>query len=136
MFVVTKSNFGGAQRYVFDLATNLPTNGYDVLVATGSAQGSESAGSLIGMLQHAGIRTVFLPHMARDISPLRDWRTFLSLWKLMRDEKPDVVHLNSSKAGILGALTARLAGVRRIIFTAHGWAFWETRNFFLSLIHI
>ena len=45
-----------------------------------------------------------------------------------------MVHLNSSKAGALGALAARLAGVPNIIFTAHGWAFNEARPWWQKII--
>jgi glycosyltransferase involved in cell wall biosynthesis len=47
----------------------------------------------------------------------------LELAALMRRERPDIVHANSSKAGILGRLAAVLAGVPVRVFTAHGWAF-------------
>ena len=43
--------------------------------------------------------------------------------------RPDVIHLNSSKAAALGALAARMLGVRRIVFTVHGWPFLEKRSF-------
>jgi len=39
----------------------------------------------------------------------------------MQRELFDVVHCHSSKTGILGRLAARLAGVKKVIFTAHGW---------------
>src|SRR6185437_2187326 len=53
---------------------------------------------------------------------------YRELKKIFRSEKPDVVHLNSSKAGGLGALAARHAGVKNIIFTSHGLAWDEDRN--------
>jgi glycosyltransferase involved in cell wall biosynthesis len=127
LFVVTKSNFGGAQRYVFDIATSLPKDRFEAVVVAGSAQGTSAAGELFTRLAHAGIRTIYLPEMQRDMSIL-DVRVFAALWRVMRRERPDAVHLNSSKAGGLGALAARLALVPRIIFTAHGWAFREARN--------
>jgi glycosyltransferase involved in cell wall biosynthesis len=64
----------------------------------------------------------------RDVSFLREWRALRELTTLFKQERPDVVHLNSSKAGGLGALAARLAGVPRIVFTAHGWAHRENRS--------
>ena len=59
---------------------------------------------------------------------------FGALLKLFRQEKPDIVHLHSSKVGALGSLAARIARVPRIVFTAHGWAFRESRNFLTRLI--
>lgn len=127
LYIVTKSNFGGAQRYVCDLAISLPKDQYEVVVAAGPGQGSALAGDLFSRLSQAGIRTVFIPQMQRDVS-IADWGTFSSLYRLIGAERPDVVHLNSSKAGGLGALAARLRGVPRILFTVHGWAFREARN--------
>jgi glycosyltransferase involved in cell wall biosynthesis len=65
--------------------------------------------------------------MARDLSFARELRAFHELYTTIRAQKPDVLHLNSSKAGILGGLAGRLAGVRKILFTAHGWPHREPR---------
>ena len=122
LFVITKSNWGGAQRYVYDLATALPKNEFEVSVAFGQD------GLLAKKLRGAGIQTFPITAMQRDVSVIADIKSFFELLRLFRTEKPDIVHLNSSKAGGVGALAARLAGVKRIIFTAHGWPFWEQRN--------
>lgn len=121
LFVITKSNWGGAQRYVFDLATNLPKDKYEVTVALGGN------GLLAQKLQETGTtiyRSVFLE---RDVSIDKDIKSFFELYRLFKKVQPDIVHLNSSKAGGLGALAARLAYVPNIIFTVHGWAFNEPR---------
>ncbi|MHB1086316.1 MAG: glycosyltransferase family 4 protein [Minisyncoccota bacterium] len=131
LFMVTKSNFGGAQRYVFDITTTLPKDAFDVVALCGAAQDSKSAGPLIDMLKHAGIRTIFIPEMTRDVRTFNDIRVFFSIVRTIRAERPDIVHLNSSKAGGLGAFAARLSGVQRIVFTSHGLAYDEPR-FFLS----
>jgi glycosyltransferase involved in cell wall biosynthesis len=122
LFVITKSNWGGAQSYVYDLATALPKNEFDVVIAFGQP------GRLEAKLAEAGIVTRQLASLQRDISVVAEIKSFFELLRLFRAEKPDIVHLNSSKAAGLGALSARLAGISRIIFTAHGWPFWEPRN--------
>ena len=122
LFVITKSNWGGAQRYVFDLATNLPREKYEICVALGGN------GLLMQRLQERGDFIYQVTSLGRDISFGKDVRSFFELYWLFKKEKPDVVHLNSSKAAGIGALAARIAGVQRIIFTAHGWPFWEQRN--------
>lgn len=123
LFVITKSNWGGAQRYVFDLATHVDHKQFEVAVALGGT------GKLQRKLTAAGIRVLPLQSVQRDLSVSADVGGFFSLYRIMRSYKPDVVHLNSSKAGGLGALSARLLGVPRIIFTVHGWPFAEKRNF-------
>jgi glycosyltransferase involved in cell wall biosynthesis len=118
-YVITKSNFGGAQKYVYELATSLPTDRFAVTVALGGE------GILKEKLDAAGIRTVIIPHLVRDISIFNEFRVFGFLYHFFNDEHFDIVHLNSSKIGGLGGLAARIAGIPRIIFSAHGFAFNE-----------
>lgn len=128
LYVITKSNWGGAQRYVFDMATSLPHDRFDVLVALGGS------GALAEKLMDADIRILTLQSLGRDIDLKDDWQTFIELLALFKKERPDVIHLNSSKIGGLGALAGRLAGVKKIIFTAHGWAFNEPRPLWQRLV--
>ncbi len=121
LFLITKSNWGGAQRYVFDLATSLQRS-FDIAVALGGD------GKLVEALQTQSIRTLPLPDLQRDISLTHEWKAFLNLYQLLRKERPDILHLNSSKAGALGALAGRIARVPHIVFTAHGWAWNEDRS--------
>lgn len=134
LFVITKSNYGGAQKYIYDLATHLPPEEFDVSVAAG-----EEGGVLFEKLQKAGIHTFSLSSLGRDVKLFSDIRAFFHLYRLFKRERPDIIHLNSSKAGFTGALAARCLSVvsflspiayrlsPRIVFTAHGWAFNEDR---------
>ena len=122
LYVVTKSNFGGAQRYVYELATGLPKNEFEVGVAFGGT------GLLKQKLEEAGVRTFPIPGFERDINLVKEVRAMFELRDIISAFRPDIVHLNSSKAGGSGAFIARLMGVRRIIFTAHGWPFMERRS--------
>lgn len=122
LFVITKSYFGGAQRYVFDLATVLKKEGYDVAVILGGD------GVLKEKLGAENIRTISIPSLQRDVNPIKDVRTFFALLSVIRTEKPDVLHVNSAKAGGLGALAGRILRVPRVIFTMHGFAFNENRG--------
>ena len=122
LYVITKSNWGGAQRYVFDLATHLPKERFDVAVALGGD------GLLAQRLRERGDLIYQVAPLGRDISLVADARSVVELYRLCKKVRPDVVHLNSSKAGALGALAARIAGVNKIIFTAHGWPFAEPRS--------
>ncbi|MDH5442429.1 MAG: glycosyltransferase [Candidatus Nomurabacteria bacterium] len=124
LYFVTKSNWGGAQRYVFDLAVSMKKRGHYVMVASGGD------GALFDNLEKEDIRTYKISSAQRDMSFVRDIQTFFQVWKLIRKIKPDVVHMNSSKLGGIGAVAGRFLGAR-VIFTAHGWPFQEPR-FFLS----
>lgn len=120
LYGITKSNFGGAQRYVFDLATEAVKHGHEVAVLCGGRD------SLVERLEAAGIRTILLPALARDVSVVGDLKSFLAIIDALKSYKPDVFHINSSKMGGMGTVAGRLTGVRRIIFTSHGWAFNES----------
>lgn len=123
IFVITRSQWGGAQRYVYDLATHLPREKFEVQAAMGRG------GALADKLTNAGV-PVYLFDATRNIGFLQEIKTFVALFQLFRKERPDIVHLNSSKIGGVGAVAARIARVPRIIFTAHGWAFHEDRSWF------
>lgn len=120
IYGITKSNFGGAQRYVFDLAQAAKAAGHDVTVMAGGK------GMLVEKLREHSIRVISLPHLRRDISLIDELKSFHFIFRTLYEEKPDIFHTNSSKMGGIGNLAARLAGVKRIVFTGHGWAFNES----------
>lgn len=62
-----------------------------------------------------------------------EWRAYKEVLAAIRQERPDVLHLNSSKMGLLGGVAGRVAGVPRIVFTAHGWPHKEQRSFVWKL---
>lgn len=125
---ITKSDWGGAQKYVFDIATNTPRDQFDTTVVLGEG------GSLKKRLEDAGVKTILLKNSQRNINVKKEFGLLFELIKLFRKEKPDIVHLNSSKIGGVGALAARISGIKKIIFTAHGWAFNEDRNFLSKIL--
>lgn len=128
LFLITKSSWGGAQRYVYDLATNLPKEGFEAIVATGGT------GPLVNKLEQAEIKVLQIPALQRDISLVKEIVAFWQIGQLIRKEKPDVLHINSSKAGAIGALIGRLTFVPNIVFTGHGWAFNEKRPWWQKII--
>lgn len=127
LFIVTKSAWGGAQRYVYDLATRLPMAGFDTAVAAGGD------GPLLRRLAAAGGRAIAVPELARDVSAWQDVRALSALIRLICRERPDVVHLSSSKVGGLSAVAALVSKLLTLnlkpltIFTVHGWPFSEDR---------
>lgn len=123
LFVVTQGEQGGAQRYVYDLAMNLDRLGYDCLVVTGSEKLE-----LRNKLEAGGVKIQLARHLVRGINPLQDLLAIWELKKIFQAVRPDIVHLNSSKAGFLGSLAGSLAGTKNIIFTAHGFHFLENQN--------
>jgi len=121
LYGITKSNFGGAQRYVFDLAVGAQKEGHEVSVLLGGR------GSLADKLEKENIKVIPVLSLSRDISLFDDWRALFSVSRILKQEHPDVFHINSSKMGGIGVIASRLAGIKKIIFTSHGWAFNEPR---------
>ena len=80
LYIITKSNFGGAQRYVYELATNIPKGKFDIAVAFGQS------GALEIKLKTAGIQTVTIPSLARDVNLLQDLKTLFALIKIIRKD--------------------------------------------------
>ncbi|MCK5027113.1 MAG: glycosyltransferase [Candidatus Pacebacteria bacterium] len=134
LYVITKSNWGGAQRYVYDLATEVSKkSAFDISVALGGS------GTLKKRLEEKKIPVISLSSLERNIKPTSDVKVFFELISLFRKEKPDVIHLNSSKTGVIGALSGRIMGCKKILFTAHGWAHTEERplyqKVFIKTLH-
>ena len=124
MLIVTKGHWGGAQRYVWELSHSLSLQGFSILVVAGSQ------GLLTEKLQQEGIKSILVPGLHNNSNPLSAISALRLLIKSIKTERPDTVHLNSTKAGLLGALAATLCNVPRTVFTAHGWPFHERRDIF------
>ena len=113
--VITKGDVGGAQSVVRELAFGMRDR-LDVHVVAGEG------GPMLGQLSEAGVSTHPLPLLLRKGTPRGDFDAFKALCYLLRNLNPDVVHLHSSKAGIIGrAVCARLD--LPAVYTAHGWPF-------------
>lgn len=144
LYIITKSVWGGAGKYVYDLAVNLPKNEFEVFVAAGAASNAaDGENKLAQEIKKANIPYFEIKNFKRDIGLFKDIRAFFEILKLLRKLRPDVVHVNSSKAGGIAGLAALLYKLLtihyslRTIFTAHGWAFHEKRpkwqNFLIRL---
>jgi glycosyltransferase involved in cell wall biosynthesis len=116
MLVITLAEVGGAQSYLAALLPALAER-YDVVLA------AHGEGPLREAAANAGARFVPLRHVRRPIRPWRDLAGVVELARLLRRERPQIVHASSSKAGVLGRLAAAATRVPVRIFTVHGWAF-------------
>ena len=109
--VITLCELGGAQTVVANIANSI-CDKHEVIVASG-----EGDGKMWHMLDKR-VKRIHCRHLMRDISPINDLRTLYDLWKLNRQFKPDIVHLHSSKAGILGRLAFPS---KKVVYTVHGF---------------
>jgi glycosyltransferase involved in cell wall biosynthesis len=120
-FVITKGVWGGAQKYVYTLATSLPQDQFETLVVMGEG------GVLKNRLVEKNIRVYVIENLKRDISLVSEFKSFLALFKIILKEKPHVLHLNSPKAAGYGSFIGRILFVKKIILTVHGFTFNENR---------
>ena len=101
LFIITQSEFGGAQRFLFELIKGIQRGPYKILLAIG-CDGNDI---FINEIAKLGIDVRGLSQLKRDPHPLSDIAAVWQVRKLVRSWKPDTVFLNSSKAGFLGSLS-------------------------------
>jgi glycosyltransferase involved in cell wall biosynthesis len=116
LLLVTLAETGGAQTYVATLLPVLAEH-FDVAVA------AHGPGPLRDVARAAGVRFIELEHVRRPLSVWRDPLGLLELVRVVRRDRPHIVHANSAKAAALGRLAAWLTRVPIRIYTVHGWAF-------------
>ncbi len=124
--VITRMIVGGAQETVLLAAALADRSRFEPVVVCGPQTGSE--GSLHDEVRRRGVELVVLPDLVREVSPRKDALAVRALARLFRERGVDVVHTNSSKAGIVGRVAARRAGVPRVIHTVHGWPFHDRQS--------
>jgi glycosyltransferase involved in cell wall biosynthesis len=128
-FLVTRSApIGGVQIHVRDLAAALREEGHSATVIIGGS------GAFVDQLRALGIPTIVLQHLSVPIHPLRDLRALGEIRAALRDLRPDLLALHSSKAGILGRIVGRWLGIPAIL-TAHGWNFTPGIPTFQSAVY-
>jgi len=123
LHIITLSKWGGAQRVCYDVVTNLNRDKFLVEVAC------KPAGILVEKLREKGIKVYEIPSFRREICLIEDLKTLFSLYKLIKEKKYDIVHCHSTKAGFLGRVAAKLAGVKKNYFTVHGWGFYNKQEY-------
>ncbi|MBU4348180.1 glycosyltransferase [Patescibacteria group bacterium] len=129
LYILTKSGIGGAQKYIKDLTENLDKEKFEAKIIYGRTD---------------------IKHLSNKTYPwllfLNDWIAVFELVKILKKEKPDIIHLNSSKAGVIGSIAVAIYNSAHhispitVIFTAHGWVFnhtneldWFSRTFYMFL---
>ncbi|MDR2399450.1 MAG: glycosyltransferase family 4 protein [Endomicrobium sp.] len=128
-YIITKLELGGAQKVALHVAKNINKDIFDSFIIAGNG------GILDGIIAKK-IELYSLKDFVREISPLKDLKTLFEIYTVLKRERPNIVHTHSSKAGILGRIAAKLAGVKTIVHTIHGYGFNETQNWIVKNFYI
>lgn len=121
LYFITTSEWGGASRYVYELCRYEKEKGNKIYLVVGTK------GELSNKVKRLGIRVFIISSVKRNISPINDFKSILTLRKLIKKINPDIIHLNSSKAGAIGRLACKSIKdtKAKVVFTVHGWAFTD-----------
>ncbi len=142
--VITRLDKGGSAENTFLTVKGLDKEKYDVILIKGLSFESNMTENELRAIEEEltgaereGIKIITIPVLVRSIHPFYDLKVLFNLIRILRRERPNIVHTHTSKAGILGRWAAFFAGVPVIIHTPHGHIFWgyfgrlKTRLFIL-----
>src|SRR5436305_14832046 len=119
--VSARLNVGGPALHVAYLTAGLAERGYDTTLVAGRIARGEESMAFVADAHNVHVET--LSELHREISPIRDLRAILRLARLIRRERPTILHAHTAKAGAVGRIAALLAGGARppiIVHTFHG----------------
>ncbi len=115
LYIITLSEFGGAQTHLLQLLDR--AGGERELCLATSATGPLTEAAL-----SRGVRVFLVPSLGRAVSLRSDLQALKECINVICALRPALVHVHSSKAGLLGRLAAQLTHIP-VIYTAHGWGF-------------
>ena len=121
LHVITRLTLGGSSENTVQSCVALVRAGYACVLA---ASFRESEAPVIDGARRRGCRVVDIPSLGREVAPLRDLAALGQMLRLIRRERPAIVHTHTSKAGFIGRLAARIAHVPAVIHQPHGHIFY------------
>jgi glycosyltransferase involved in cell wall biosynthesis len=116
--VFSRLNIGGPSVHVILLSAGLRPLGYETRLVVGRESPRE--GNMLALAAEKNVVCEAMAGLGREIAPLSDLRALVGLHRLMRAWRPAIVHTHTAKAGVLGRLAARSAGVPTVVHTYHG----------------
>lgn len=119
--VITRLNVGGPAIHTVLLSAGLNPERFQTVLVTGHVADGEA--DMTYFAQAHGVNPVVIPELGRSIQPADDLVALWKLYRIIRHERPHVVHTHTAKAGALGRLAAVLACVPVVVHTYHGHVF-------------
>ena len=120
LHIITQTDLGGAQKYVLGQALKDKTNAIETLIVS-----MDDFGWLYQQAKLNNIPYKVIHSLNRSINPIKDIAATFEIIKLLKQQQPTHIFLNSSKIGFIGSLAAKICGIKNIIYTVHGWVFNE-----------
>ncbi|MDP8299353.1 MAG: glycosyltransferase, partial [Candidatus Tantalella remota] len=122
LHAITRLDKGGSAENTLISAIGLAEKGYDVTLLFGKTEDANV--ELLKRAREAGVEFVEEEDLVRNIRPVKDLAALFDIRRFIKDNKFDIVHAHSSKAGIICRVAAWLAGVKNIVYTPHGHVFY------------
>ena len=119
--IVARLNIGGPAVHIINLMAGLDPDRFENLLIVGRPGPNE--GDMGYLASQKGIDPLIIPGLGRELSPLWDAQTTFKLARILRRQRPHIVETHTAKAGAVGRLAARLAGVPILIHVFHGHVF-------------
>ena len=116
--IIARLNIGGPAIHTILLTAGLNSERFESMLVTGVEGKYE--GNMLDLAAAKGVKPITIPQLRRNIDPIGGFIALFKLYRLMRREKPHIVHTHTATAGLLGRLAAKLAGVPVILHTFHG----------------
>ena len=132
--VITRMIVGGAQENTLLTIRGHREAGQQCELVTGPSPGRE--GELLKQSVNTGLKVTVFPELVRELSPVKDLKAYFKLKRYFEENKFDVVHTHSSKAGIVGRYAARAAHVPVVVHTVHGQAFHPHEKWYRNFLYI
>ena len=131
LHVITRLDPGGSAENTLLSCQHLADKGWEVVLAAGPGKTED-----LCWIESSGVRAVVIPSLRRDPHPTADPRALWQLLRLIRRERPDILHTHSAKGGILGRWAGWLARVPHIVHTPHGHVLYGYARGFKNWLYL
>lgn len=116
--IITRLNIAGGSYHVIEISRLFNDAGHSSTILYGNVEPDEK--DMLYLAREHQIPMINIPSMGRSISPWQDLMMLYKVYRTIKEQKPDIVHTHTAKAGFAGRIAARLAGVPVILHTFHG----------------
>jgi len=131
LHVITRLDPGGSAENTLLSCRHLADKGWEVVLAAGPGKTED-----VGWIEASGVPAVIVPSLRRDPHLVADLRAFWQLLRLMRRERPDILHTHSAKGGVLGRWAGWLARIPHIVHTPHGHVLYGYAKGFKNWLYL